>query len=70
MSKMKYWPKAFLPEHMLNWLNLKRVKTEKKSDVNVVHLYLDENTYTPDNKIDLRPNGFTKESTFHDSPHI
>jgi hypothetical protein len=36
--------------------------------VNVIHLYLDENNLTPDNREDLRPNGFTPAKTFHDFP--
>ena len=59
---------CLLPEHMLDWFDLKKVEIEKKSDVNVIHLYLDENTKTPDDRTDLRPNGFTKESSFHDFP--
>ena len=35
---------------------------------NVIHLYLDENDLTPDNRDDLRPNGFTPAKTFHDFP--
>ena len=36
--------------------------------MNVVHLYLDENALTPDNRVDLLPNGFTPAKTFHDFP--
>lgn len=36
--------------------------------MNVIHLYLDENELTPDNREDLRPNGFTPAKTFHDFP--
>ena len=32
------------------------------------HIYLDENEKTPDERTDLRPNGFTRESVFHDFP--
>lgn len=36
--------------------------------MNVIHRYLDENNLTPDNREDLRPNGFTPAKTFHDFP--
>lgn len=36
--------------------------------MNVVHLYLDENALTPDNRVDLRLNGFTPAKTFNDFP--
>ena len=49
------------------------------SPVNIIHLYLDEkvqlggpkekaNNLTPDNREDLRPNGFIPAKTFHDFP--
>ena len=72
--------KCLLPEHMLEWFELTNVEVkpkEKKSTrdkqpddipVNVIHLYLDENELTPDNREDLRPNGFTPAKTFHDFP--
>ena len=51
----------------------------EESPVNIIHLYLDEkiqlggpkekaNNLTPDNREDLRPNGFTPAKTFHDFP--
>ena len=72
--------KCLLPEHMLEWFDLRNVEIkprEKKSkqdeqiaeySPNVIHLYLDENDLTPDNREDLRPNGFTPAKTFHDFP--
>ena len=72
--------KCLLPEHMLEWFDLTKVEVnpkEKKSDrdrqpeeysPNVIHLYLDENRLAPDNREDLRPNGFTSTKTFHDFP--
>ena len=73
--------KCLLPEHMLEWFELtnvevkpkdaKRVDSEQDNSVpipNVIHLYLDENDLTPDNRDDLRPNGFTPAKTFHDFP--
>ena len=36
--------------------------------MNIIHLYLDKNNLTPDNREDLRPNGFTPAKTFHDFP--
>ena len=72
--------KCLLPEHMLEWFELTNVEVkpkEKKSTrdkqpddipVNVIRLYLDENELTPDNREDLRPNGFTPAKTFHDFP--
>ena len=56
---------------MLEWFELTNVEVKPKentvtqdtqseeSPVNVIHLYLDENNLTPDNREDLRPNGFT-----------
>lgn len=71
--------KCLLPSHMLEWFELTNVEVkamEKKSaqdqpeeySANVIHLYLDENELTPDNREDLRPNGFTPAKTFHDFP--
>ena len=72
--------KCLLPEHMLGWFELTNVEVkpkEKKANhenqaeeysPNVIHLYLDENDLTPDNREDLRPNGFTPAKTFHDFP--
>ena len=71
--------KFLLPSHMLEWFELTNVEVkakEKKSaqdqpeeySANVIHLYLDENELTPDNREDLRPNGFTPAKTFRDFP--
>lgn len=72
--------KCLLPTHMLEWFDLTNVEVKPKEQtatrdthseevsVNVVHLYLDENPLTPDNRVDLRPNGFTPAKTFHDFP--
>ena len=57
-----------LPEHMLDWFELTNVRVEIKDDTKLVHIYLDENELTPDGRTDLRPNGFTRESVFHDFP--
>ena len=65
---------------MLEWFELTNVELKPKentatqdtqseeSPVNIIHLYLDENNLTPDNREDLRPNGFTPAKTFHDFP--
>ncbi len=72
--------KCLLPEHMLEWFELTNIEVkpkEKKGNQeqqlegqspNVIHLYLDENDLTPENRGDLRPNGFTPSKTFHDFP--
>ncbi len=72
--------KCLLPTHMLEWFELTNVEVKPKentvtqdtqseeSPVNVIHLYLDETNLTPDNREDLRPNGFTPAKTFHDFP--
>ena len=72
--------KCLLPTHMLEWFELTNVEVKPKentatqdtqseeSPVNIIHLYLDENNLTPDNREDLRPNGFTPAKTFHDFP--
>ena len=56
-----------LPEGMLDWFNLKDVRTTSANGQTTIHIYLDENEKTPDGRTDLRPNGFTRERTFHDS---
>ena len=53
---------------MLDWFDLKPVRVEKEGDTQVIALYLDENVQKPDDGEDLRPNGFTRESVFHDFP--
>lgn len=71
--------KCLLPTHMLEWFELTNVEVKPKkaatqdtesdeSPVNAIHLYLDENELTPDNREDLRPNGFTPAKTVHDFP--
>ena len=53
---------------MLDWFNLKDVRLSEEKDKTSIHIYLDENEKTPDDRSDLRPNGFTRESVFHDFP--
>ncbi|MCQ2213789.1 MAG: hypothetical protein MJZ36_09135 [Bacteroidaceae bacterium] len=53
---------------MLDWFDLKNVRVEKEGDTQVILLYLDENELKPGNREDLRPNGFTRGSVFHDFP--
>ena len=53
---------------MLDWFDLQNVCVEKKDDTQVIHIYLDENEQKPDSRDGLRPNGFTRESVFHDFP--
>lgn len=55
-----------LPEGMLDLFNLKDVRTTSANGQATIHIYLDENEKTPDGRTDLRPNGFTRERTFHD----
>ena len=76
--------KCLLPTHMLEWFDLTNVEVKPKektatrdthseeASVNVVHLYLGENALTPDNSVDLRPNGFTPTKTcyFPNSLHL
>lgn len=68
MEQYKLLAECLLPEHMLDWFELKNVQVEKQGDTQVVNLYLDENEQKPDDRGDLRPNGFTRESVFHDFP--
>ncbi|OZT02563.1 ISAon1 family transposase N-terminal region protein, partial [Prevotella sp. 885] len=56
------------PEHMLDWFDLKDVFVEQKKETKLVHIYLDENELRPGDRTDIRPNGFTRESVFHDFP--
>ena len=68
MEQYRLLAECLLPAHMLDWFDLKNVRVEKKGDTQVIHLYLDENEQKPDEREDLRPNGFTRESVFHDFP--
>lgn len=66
MEQYRLLAECLLPARMLDWFDLKTVRVEKKGDTQVIHLYLDENEQKPDDGEDLRPNGFTRESVFHD----
>ena len=68
MEQYRLLAECLLPAHMLDWFDLKTVRVEKKGDTQVIHLYLDENEQKPDDREDLRPNGFTRESAFHNFP--
>ena len=68
MEQYRLLAECLLPEHMLDWFELTNVRVEIKDDTKLVHIYLDENELTPDGRADLRPNGFTRESVFHDFP--
>ena len=59
---------CILPEGMLDWFILKDVRLTEADGKTTIHIYLDENEQTPDAGTDLRPNGFTRESVFHDFP--
>ena len=59
---------CILPEGMLDWFNLKDVRLTETDGKTSIHIYLDENGKTPNDRSDLRPNGFTCESVFHDFP--
>ena len=68
MEKYRLLVECLLPEHMLDWFDLKDVFVEQKKETKLVHIYLDENELRPDDRTDIRPNGFTRESVFHDFP--
>lgn len=68
MAQYRLLAECLLPAHMLDWFDLKNVRVEKKVGTQVIHLYLGENEQKPDDREDLRPNGFTRESVFHDFP--
>ena len=68
MEKYRLLAECLLPEHMLDWFDLKDVFVEQKKETKLVHIYLDENELRPDDRTDIRPNGFTRESVFHDFP--
>ena len=57
---------CILPEGMLDWFILKDVCLSEEDGKTTIHINLDENEKTPDARTDLRPNGFTRESIFHD----
>ena len=64
MEQYRLLAECLLPGHMLDWFDLKNVRVEKKGDTQVIHLYLDENEQTPDDRDDLRPNGFVDKKFF------
>lgn len=68
MEQYRLLAECLLPAHMLDWFDLKNVRVEKEGDTQVILLYLDENELKPGNREDLRPNGFTRGSVFHDFP--
>ena len=68
MEKYRLLAECLLPEHMLDWFDLKDVFVEQKKETKLVHIYLDENELRPGDRTDIRPNGFTRESVFHDFP--
>lgn len=68
MEQYRLLAECLLPEHMLDWFELTNVHVEITYNTKLVHVYLDENEFTPDGRTDLRPNGFTRESVFHDFP--
>ena len=68
MEQYRLLAECLLPAHMLDWFDLQNVCVEKKDDTQVIHIYLDENEQKPDSRDGLRPNGFTRESVFHDFP--
>lgn len=68
MEQYRLLAECLLPAHMLDWFDLQNVCVEKKDSTQLIHIYLDENGLKPDSMEDLRPNGFTRESVFHDFP--
>ena len=68
MEQYRLLAECLLPAHMLDWFDLQNVCVEKKDDTQIIHIYLDENEQKPDSRDGLRPNGFTRESVFHDFP--
>ena len=62
MEQYRILAECLLPNHMLDWFELKDVQVKTKGDTQIVHLFLDENEQKPDNREDLRPNGFTREN--------
>ena len=68
MEQYRLLAECLLPAHMLDWFDLQNVCVEKKDSTQLIHIYLDENGLKPDGRYDLRPNGFTRESVFHDFP--
>jgi len=68
MEQYRLLAECLLPEKMLDWFDLTSVRVQQKDDTKLVYIYLDENDLTPDDRDDLRPNGFTRECVFHDFP--
>ena len=68
MEQYRLLAECLLPEGMLDWFELKDVRVKLNDGTKVVHLFLDENELKPEHTDELRPNGFTRESVFHDFP--
>ncbi len=68
MTRYRLLAETILPTGMLDWFELTDVRITDNAGVNVLHIYLEENEIKPDNREELRPNGFTRESVFHDFP--
>lgn len=68
IDKYRLLAESILPEGILDWFDLENVRVEKNGENRVFHIHLDENSNTPDDRTDLRPNGFTRESVFNDFP--
>lgn len=60
--------KLVLPPEVSESFELKKVEVEKVSGGDMLHIYLDEDRATPDNRTDLRPNGFYPEMLICDFP--
>lgn len=60
--------KLVLPPEVSESFELKKVEVEKVSGGDMLHIYLDEDRATPDNRTDLRPNGFYPEMLIRDFP--
>ena len=68
MEQYRLFAECFLPKHMLDWFDLKKIDVTGEGDDKQYHIYLDENEIRPEGRGDLRPNGFTRESVFQDFP--
>ena len=59
-----------LPEEIVEYFSLSRIKEEEKKDGKILHIYLDEENKIPEeyHDMELLPNGFYPESTIKDFP--
>jgi len=75
-SQYEFFASFFLPDGMLDWFEITKVKEEanagsKDLDIlfpNVLNIYLDERDNREGENLGLKPNGFSEYTTLQDYP--